>query len=82
MIPTLALISWRRNQKIPLCIPIVILWPIAGLVLCIAWIAGVAIPRINAPCSRVCWTISAAARMRGFQLEILSDDTSLKLRII
>ncbi|MCY3884839.1 MAG: hypothetical protein OXG24_07980 [Gammaproteobacteria bacterium] len=82
MIPILAMISWKRNQRIPLCIPILFLWPIAGVVFCVAWIVGAVVPKLKTHTERICMGIAAFAKMRGLHVEIESDDTTFRLRII
>ncbi|MCY3883908.1 MAG: hypothetical protein OXG24_03225 [Gammaproteobacteria bacterium] len=82
MIPSLVLFAWKRNQRIPVCIPIIVLWPFAFLVLLGTWFIGFCVPKFRDQTIKVRLAIVALARMRGLRVEIDSDESFFQVCVV
>ena len=82
MVPVLALISWKPNQRLPLCIPILVLWPLILVVLFGSWCIGLLAPGFREHTNKIKFAILALAKSRGLFVEVLSDDSFFRLRIV
>lgn len=82
MIPSFVIFSWKRNQRIPVCIPIIVLWPIAIPVLIGTWLVEFCVPRVKAQTIKVRLAIFALARLRGLRVAIDSDDSFFQVCVV
>ena len=82
MIPSFAVISWKPRQKIPVFIPILLLWPVIFLVLGIAWTVGFFLPSCREHSAKIRAMIVALMNMRGLRVEVASDETYFRIRVV
>lgn len=82
MIPSLVLFSWKRNQRIPVCIPIIILWPFAIPVLFGSWLVELCVPRVKTQTIKIRLAIFALAQLRGLRVAIDSDDSYFQVCVV
>lgn len=82
MIPSLVIFSWRRNQRIPVCIPLIVLWPLAIPVLIGTWIVELCAPRVKENAAKIRLMIGAMAQLRGLRIAIESDGTFLHIKVV
>lgn len=82
MIPSLVIFSWKRNQRIPVCIPVIILWPIAIPVLFGSWLVELFVPRLREQTVKIRLAIFALAQLRGLRVAIDSDDSFFQVCVV
>lgn len=82
MIPSLVLFTWKKNQKIPVFIPIFVLWPFAIPILIGLWLVEFCVPRVKGQTIKVRLAIIALARMRGLRVEVDSDDSFFQVCVV
>lgn len=82
MIPSLVIFSWKRNQRIPVCIPVIILWPIAIPVLFGSWLVELCNPRLREQTIKIRLTIFALAQLRGLRVAIDSDESFFQVCVV
>ena len=82
MIPSLVIFSWKRNQRIPVCIPIIVLWPFAIPVLLSAWLVELCVPRMKGNTTKIRFAIFAMAHLRGLRVAIDLDETFFQISVV
>lgn len=82
MIPSLVLFTWKRNQKIPVFIPVIVLWPFAVPILIGAWLIEFCVPRVRDRTIKIRFAIFALARMKGLRVAIDSDDSFFQVCVV
>lgn len=82
MIPSFVIVSWRRDQRIPVPIPLVLLWPVVLPMWFAAW-ALTAVVRVKTGwVAKLHLACSAFGRLSGLRVAIQSDDTCLTISVI
>ena len=82
MIPSFVLVSWRRDQRFPVPIPVLLLWPVVLPLWFAGWVLT-AIARVKTSwIAKLHLACSAFGRLSGLRVAIQSDDTYLTIAVI
>ena len=79
---SITILRWRRNQRVPVILPVFLLWPIVLILLIVGWVMRIGSTRWAERGKLIVLLTRLFCATRGLRISIQDDESGLEIAML